>query len=211
MGWSGHGIYDGDSTFSTQISMIEKAGYKNDKLVPLRNGSEAEAWELSEKELVSNEVLEKVYKNFDKLAKAEGISKALATKNQDALELLYLKTHYGVQTHLIPVTMMADFFLRHQAQMPGNLQEKAIEATYLLIDSQHTKDFNSPTRRRNALKKHLEALESFDPVITLKRDGTPKFPKEEAAAPNAKSTKLLRHVSSMPAPALTTKSRRMGR
>lgn len=172
MGWSGYGVYDGDGTFSTQMSFIEnaKAGKKVDRdvVVQLKNGKESETWSLSDKDILADAELLKIYQNFEKAAK-KTLDVRFLEKGADFNRLLK-NTHYDVEDKLVPLTMVADFFLRHKAKMPEGLLNAAIKATEAMIDSEHTKDFDSPTKRRNALKKHLEAFKAFKPELEFKND-----------------------------------------
>lgn len=188
MGWSGYSIYDGDGTFSCQMDMIEKAGYADDAEVPLRDGRAVETWILDETDLVADEVLAKVYRAYPKIVKKLGIdglvdlnAKAFETKVQAKMA----RDHYYEEDVLVPLTMVADFFLRHGAAMPGKLQQNAVLATKLLLASEHTQDFDEPALRKRELRKHMGKLERFKPKLRYTRDKIAKVPVRKAVAKTA--------------------------
>lgn len=164
MGWSGYGIFDGDDTFSAQMTILETAGYDDDKPIPLRNGGTIEAWELDPTHVLADEVVVKVYKKYDKITRNLGV-KNLLELDENTFEKKVLRLAYYEEDTLIPITMLADFFLRQGAAMPGQLQQKAILATNMLIESEHTEDFDEPYLRKRELRKHRGKFERFTPKV----------------------------------------------
>lgn len=153
MGWLGHGLYDGDDTFTTQGSIVEKAGFK--KNVKLKDGTTLEhVWDLDPIHKLDNSVMDAIYEKWPKIEKK--ILKPL--KNNT------FKDEYDA----IDYTMAADLFLRHKKEMPNNLQEQAVLAADYLINNGHADEFDDPTERKQVLRKFKEKLEKFSPVIVQK-------------------------------------------
>lgn len=171
MGWSGYGIYDGDGTLTLQTFFLDKAKALkkvsgNDDVIVLENSEDIEAWEYDGTQKVSEGTLAKAYENFLPAA-SKIFNIKMLQKDFDFDKAMRRNVNFE-EDQLIPLTMVADFFLRQDAKMPEGLKEAAIKATQLLIESNHTKDFDSSVKRRNALKKHLKLFEEFEPKVKFK-------------------------------------------
>ena len=108
-GWFGNGKYDGDGTASVQISMIERAGYKEN--IPLKNGktlTESSDWYVG-RETLADEVVIKVFNKWNTIEKNE------------------IKSSYE-EDNAINYMMAADFFINHKAFLPEGLKDKALQA-----------------------------------------------------------------------------------
>lgn len=148
MGWCGYGLYDGDGTASIQMSIVEAAGYNKD--IPLHNKAPIEdivEWNVGKQKL-HIAVVSDVYTKWNKIAK-QMMPKGKRFKDEDDA-MSYL--------------MAADFFFKHESQMPGNVLQKGIEAAQYLIEDGHADSFNKPSMRKRVLENFKEKLENFNPV-----------------------------------------------
>lgn len=164
MGWFGYGLEDGDSTTTTAITFLEKAKVvSNDGEIHLKKGMD-EVYGLSIRDMVLNDdALAKLYLNFDK-AFAGILPKPVAN---GSLKLKDVPTHriyknYHEENVLIPIQMVALLFIANKARMPRNLLSMAKEANSMLINSEHTDDFDSPSKRRKVLRNFQKQLDEAD-------------------------------------------------
>lgn len=182
MGWFGYRIYDGDGTFSYQADMLEVAGYKDGALVPSRSESEPmDIYSMDEGFIVSDEALAKVYKAYPKIMKKFGLDRLVELNARDFESKVLRKRSYDDNV-LIPLTMVADFFIRHDAAMPGKLQDRAVQACKLLLETEHADEFNDPALRKRELRKHMRKMEQHRPKFRYFRENIAKMPAKKAAA-----------------------------
>lgn len=164
MGWSGYGLEDGDGTTSCAQNFLIKAKILNkDAETLVTRQGEHDVFDLQAKDYdLTDEDLAKLYKKYKTVLRTEVPASLLRGANLEAVCARPQHNAYYEETILVPIQMMAQIFLASRAVLPRDLLGLAKEATQALIQSDHTKAFDRPARRRKVLEAFLDTLDQAD-------------------------------------------------
>lgn len=137
MGWTGHGLYDGDGTMSCHYEFIRKLGIS-------KNDAEISEWMTIKGTFIPKDKQHLMTKNADKLIKS-----------------LPKKMYH--EWDAFDWQMALALYLDNKVEPPQAILEKGIEATKLLM-CDHASDFNSPSARRRTLRNFIKKAEKYRTV-----------------------------------------------
>jgi len=153
MGWTGHGIYDGDDTQTSVWSFLQWAEWKGGK----RKWADADEDAISEamiwkktyqKTILTKDMKEAILFGLDK------ILKKMPKVKQSKIGSKY----FTDDDNAIEWQMLLALFLDNGLEIPKDVYDNGVLATEFLM-GEHAADFNSPSARRRILKNFIKKAE----------------------------------------------------
>lgn len=135
MGWFGHGLYDGDETFTRQLDFASRALRKNWDAVYDVYGDAKVLVLTPEHQAIAAQNIDRSYKRLAKKPAREG-------------------DYWRMESWAMDAHLLADLLINNRLPMKRKFKDDALAAIKWLKDV-HAQDFNSPGARR----KHLTKLE----------------------------------------------------
>ena len=152
MGWSGHGLYDGDGTQTCHYSFMKWAGWKDDDAV----GEAMTYTSRGGKTTLTNEMKVALTNNIDKvLKKMPKLNKFGFQGEEDAIEW----------------QMLLSLFSDNKLVPPKVVFDNGILATEYLLQHDCTWDFDNPAKRKAVLRGFIKRVrKQYPPGVFFPHD-----------------------------------------
>lgn len=163
MGWSGHRLYDGDGTQSTQVWFMSVAGWKDTDAV----------WKAMQLPLSDEEIVKRLKSGRRLLPFRSTLTqpmKECLVKNIDkVLKKMPKLTKFGFKNegHAIDWQMLLALFSDNKLVPPKIVFDNGILATEYLLGT-HANDFNEPAKRKAVLRRFIKRVRKMFGGISMR-------------------------------------------